>query len=108
MQIGFGGAKPREAKPFTRSVAWRSFTRPAGFESEGIEPRHVRPKAFYVVYAARANEKFYLSPTSQHVKLTNIIGKFGGADQLRNAVIKTYAETSSNYEHFEPEHRDSG
>ena len=34
----------------------------------------------------RANEKFCLSRTSQHGNVAEIIGKFGGADQLRNAV----------------------
>ena len=34
----------------------------------------------------RANEKFHLSPISQHGNLAEIIGKFGDADQLRNAV----------------------
>jgi hypothetical protein len=35
----------------------------------------------------RANEKFHLSPTSQHGNVAEIVGKFGGADLLRNAVI---------------------
>ena len=34
----------------------------------------------------RANEKFHLFPISQYVNMAEIIGKFGGADQLRNAV----------------------
>jgi hypothetical protein len=33
-----------------------------------------------------ANEKFHLSWTSQHGNVAEIIGIFGGTDQLRNAV----------------------
>jgi hypothetical protein len=45
---------------FTRPATWRSFT--------------------------WGNEKFHLSPTSQHWNAAKIIGKFGGADQLLKAV----------------------
>jgi hypothetical protein len=39
----------------------------------------VRLKAFYAV---RANEKFHLSPTSQHGNVNEIIGKFNGAGSI--------------------------
>jgi len=59
---------------------------PAGFDAEGKKllrglPREAEP----FTRDFRANEKFHLSPISQHGNVAEIIGKFGGADQLRNA-----------------------
>jgi hypothetical protein len=79
---------PREAKPFTRlkfmakwEIRFQRFAisfRPSALDV--CRARHVAAwQSFTRFYAVQANEKFHLSPISQHGNMAEIIGKFGGA-----------------------------